>query len=338
MSDKATQPGLFGAATSGVLADSEIEAEVSGGWLITKDTFDRASLEASGYDVRVGAKGVLGGEGREIDLRSDPIQLSPGAYCGVISQEKVRLPDYILARIGSKRALSYDGVILLTGTVVDPGYEGHLLFGLYNASQRRVQIRQGKKICNIVFERLAKRADKPPPSDPSLKTGNFPDQFIDRMANMDVLPWMQISERVQEIEQITKDILDLKARYDDVLQPIRDLTKNVSSLTQDVTTLTEQTRGIAADVEALNRVTSENGRQISQLTTNLNTLVVGVQGVQERTKSLEEGIKGQIDKISGLSTKLGRLEIGGYILWGVILFLAGIFGRELLNYLSQQAK
>src|SRR5258708_2778699 len=119
MSDKANQGGLFGAPTSGVLADSEIEAEVGVGWLISKETFDRASLEASGYDIRVGAKGVIGGEGREVDLRAEPIQLGPGAYCGVISQEKVRLPDHVVARIGSKRALSYDGVIPLTGTVVD---------------------------------------------------------------------------------------------------------------------------------------------------------------------------------------------------------------------------
>ena len=338
MADKTQQPALFAGPASGVLADSEIETEVNSGWLIAKETFERASLEASGYDIRVGAKGVLGGEGREVDLRTGFIELGPGAYCGVISQERVKLPDYIVARIGSKRALSYDGVILLTGTVVDPGYEGHLLFGLYNASQRRVLIRQGRKICNIVFERLAKRADKPAPSDPSLRTGNFPDQFIDRMANMDVLPWMQISERVQQIEQITKDILDLKARYDDVLQPIRDLTKNVNSLTQDVTALTEQTKGIASDVEGLNKVTNENSRQISQLTSNLNTIVVGVQAVQERTKGVEEGIKTQSDKISGIATKLGRMEIGGYILWGVILFLAGIFGRELLTYLAQHLK
>lgn len=338
MSDKATQPGLFGGPTSGVLADSEIEAEVGAGWLISKDTFDRASLEASGYDIRVGAKGVLGGEGREIDLRADPIQLGPGAYCGVISQEKVRLPDYMVARIGSKRALSYDGVILLTGTVVDPGYEGYLLFGLYNASQRKVQIRQGRKICNIVFERLAKRADKPAPSDPSLKTGNFPDQFIDRMANMDVLPWMQISERVEEIEQITKDIIDLKAQYNDVLQPIRDLTKNVNNLTNDVASLTQETRGIAKDVEELSRLSSDNGRQISQLASSLATLVSTVGGVQERTKGLEEGSKASAEKLTALGIEFGRLRLGAWFLWGLVILIVGVFARDVLEYLLKQLK
>lgn len=338
MADKVKQNELFGGPVSGVLSDSEIEVEIVSGWLIAKDTFERSSLEASGYDIRVGSKGIVGGEGREVDLTAGPIELGPGAYCGVISKEKLRLPEHILARIGSKRALSYDGVILLTGTVVDPGYEGHLLFGLYNASQRRVIIRQGKKVCNVVFERLQQKAGKAPPSDADLRTGNFPDAFVNSMANMEVLPWMQINERVKQIEQITKDILDLKARYEDVLQPIRDLTKNVSTLTQDVSSLTEQTRGIAKDVETLNGLTTENGRQINQLTANLGMLLGSVQGLQDRARTLEDSVKGQSDKVGVLSTDFGRLKLGSYLLWGLLLVLMGVFGREVLQYLLQHMK
>ncbi len=153
--------------------------------------------------------------------------------------------------------------------------------------RRGVLIRQGRKICNIVFERLAQAPQKQAPSNPDLRTGNFPDAFIDRMANMEVLPWMQISERVKQIEQITTDILDLKARYEDVLKPIRDLTENVHSLTKDVTALTAQTRGIADDVSNLNKMVSENSRQVSQLTANLATVVGQLGSLQDRARSLE---------------------------------------------------
>src|SRR5438552_4270837 len=202
------QPLLFpeNAGVSGILVDKEIQDAIERNWLISKETFQQSSLEASSYDIRVGTKGVIGGDGVEIDLRKDAMELGPGAYGGIISYEKLWLPDNVCARIGSKRALSYEGVILLTGSVVDPGYEGHLLFGLYNASQRRVVIRQGKKICNVVFERLSKKADKAAPSNADLLAGNFPDAFINAMANMEVLPWMQINERVKQIEHIMKDI------------------------------------------------------------------------------------------------------------------------------------
>jgi deoxycytidine triphosphate deaminase len=224
MSDEERQSRLFPEPErkTGAPIDTEIGEAVSRGRLIARDTYASACLEASSYDIRVGLKGIVGGEGTELDLHKDALELAPGPYVGVISLELLMLPPDICARIGSKRALSYDGVFLLTGSIVDPGYDGHLLFGLYNASQRRVLIRHGRKICNIVFEQLPDAPEKQAPSDPALRSGNFPDAFVDRMANMEVLPWMQISERVKQIEQITKDILDLKARYEDVLKPIRD--------------------------------------------------------------------------------------------------------------------
>lgn len=333
MAEKNSNPPLFSehAAKSGVLTDQEIEAAVSRGMLITGNTFQTASLEASSYDIRVGRKAIIGGQGMEIDLAKGAIELEPGAYGGVVSFERLHLPSNICARIGSKRALSYDGVILLTGSLVDPGYEGHLLFGLYNASQRRVLIRTGRKICNIVFERLSDSPQKQAPADSNLLNGDFPDAFVDRMANMDVLPWMQISERVKQIETITKDILDLRARYDDVLEPIRDLTTSVKSLTHDVTSLTEQTKSIAKDVEKVNGMVGENNRQINQLTTSLATIVGQVQAVQERARSLEDADKSQLETITTLRTRLGKFQLLIYIFWALLLLAAGALSSWLLT-------
>jgi dCTP deaminase len=320
---------------TGVLTDREIESAVSRGMLVTGNTFQQASLEASSYDVRVGNKGIVGGEGVEIDLKKATMELEPGAYGGVISLERFQLPSNICARIGSKRALSYDGVILLTGSMVDPGYDGHLLFGLYNASQRRVLVRTGRKICNIVFERLSEAPERQAPADPNLQNGDFPDAFVDRMANMDVLPWMQISERVKQIETITKDILDLKARYDDVLEPIRDLTDNVQSLTRDVSSLTQQTKSIAHDLETVNNMVGENNKQINQLTTNLATTLTQIQTVQDRTVKLEDSNKGQMETLTTLRTKLGRFQILIYIFWGLLLITLGAILPEIVRRLMR---
>ncbi len=310
-------------APVGVLTDREIETALSRGLLIERNTFQLASLEASSYDIRVGRKAIIGGQGVEIDLAKGPVELEPGAYGGIISYERLHLPPNVCARIGSKRALSYDGVILLTGALVDPGYEGHLLFGLYNASQRRVHIRTGRKICNIVFERLSASPERQAPADPNLQNGDFPDAFVDRMANMDVLPWMQISERVKQIETITKDILDLRKRYDDVLEPIRDLTDSVQSLTRDVTSLTQQTKSIAKDVESVNNMVAENNRQINTLTASLATVAGQVQAVSERARNLEDADKSQAETVITLRTRLGRFQLLIYIFWALLLVALG---------------
>lgn len=319
------QPLLFSdnAGVSEVLIDTEIQSAVENNWLITKETFQESSLEASSYDIRIGTKGVVGGEGVEIDFRRDAMELGPGAFGGVISYEKLSLPDNVCARIGFKRALSYEGIILLTGTLVDPGYEGHLLFGVYNGSQRKVLLRFNKKLCNVVFERLANPPERQASPDPSLKVGNFPDAFLDRMASMEVLPWMQISDRVKQIETITKDIIDLKARYDDVLQPIRDLTENVKSLTKDVGSLATQTKSIADDVENLKGLVGENTKQINQLTANLGVVGASVQNIQDRARGLEDADRTRAQAFTVLQTSFGRFQILAYIFWGAVLLVLG---------------
>ncbi len=335
MSNEKKQTKLFPEPSPGsaVLTDTEISDAVARGMLIARDTYDPTSLEPCSYDVRVGLKGILGGQGEEIDLQSRALELGPGAYAGILSLERLVLPSDTFARIGSKRFFSYEGVILLTGAIVDPGYEGHLLFGLYNASQKKVIVRTRRKICNITFERLPHATDKIAASDPDLRTGNFPDDFVNKMANMEVLPWMQISERVKQIEQITQDILDLKARYEDVLEPIRKLTENVNALTQDVASLTQETRSIAKDVSNLEKIVAENSKQVTQITVNLGTIVGQLGAIQERSRALEETDRTQQDLLTSLRTRFGRFQLLIYIFWALLLLVAGALLPELFKRL-----
>lgn len=319
-------PSLFPESdfVSGILTDDEISDAIERGFLITNKTFNANCLEASSYDVRIGSKGIIGGEGIEIDLKKDVLELSPGSYGGIISLECFKLPSNVCGRIGSKRALSYDGIILLTGAIVDPGYEGHLLFGIYNASQKKVLIRVGRKLCTIVFERLSKSPAKQAPINPNLLNGNFPDEFLDKIANMDVLPWMQISDRVKQIEQITKDILDLRSRYEDVLQPIKDLTASVKNLTNDVSALTNQTKSIASDVESITKDVQENNKQINQLTANMNVFGMQLQTTQSSVKDQSKDV-GELDK------KFGAFKLLVYIFWGILLIVVGALLPVLFN-------
>lgn len=321
------------AKNSATLCDKEIAECASHGILITKETYSPASLEASSYDIRVGKKGIVGGDGNEIDLTSETLEIPPGAYAGIVSYENMNFPKNIAARLGSKRALSYEGIILLTGSIVDPGYKGHLLFGLYNASQKKVHIRYGRKICSIVFEKLGLEPDKEVLPEPNLLHGNFPDAFLDKIANMEVLPWMQISERVKQIENITKDIIDLKARYEDVLNPIKDLTDNVKSLAQNINTISNQTKTLADDLEKANTMIGENSKQINQLTHNLTIVSTEYKGMHGAFNTFISDLKEQDTKVQKVTVDLQTLIKRNTILWAIILLLAG----ALLSWLISKA-
>ncbi|HLX68104.1 MAG TPA: hypothetical protein VKV04_00615 [Verrucomicrobiae bacterium] len=225
--------------------------------------FDQSSLQATSYDFRIGKKAVVGGQGNELDLEARPLVIDPGSYAGIISYEKVKLPNNVFAQIGQKRKFSYDGLILLTGSIIDPGYEGYLLFGIYNASTKKVVLPKCTKLCNVIFHRLPREV-KPVPPDPYLLDGNFPPDFLTKMANVEVLPWHRISEEVRHIQELAKDVLDLKVQYNDVLKPIAELTKNIDKVNTDVLLLAESVKSLRGSVSDQDKELRDVGSKVGR--------------------------------------------------------------------------
>jgi len=307
-----------------ILTDIQIEQLVSSGALVSRETFDRRGLDACSYDVRVGRKGIIGGQGQELDLTKQPMEVGPGAYAAIISEEKVKLPANIVARINSKRSFSYEGIALLTGSQIDPGYEGHLLFAFYNASSKRIVIRKGRAICSLVFEALESDVTRPKPHDPDLLRGDFPDKFVNDMANMEVLSWAQLNEHVKEIDKIATDLLELRSKYENVVEPIKTLTQDVDKLTKNVDKLSESIKRVSDDMGDLEKITGDNAKQISELGQNVKFLVFEVGGVKKDTEK-------HSDRIGELATRFGRFSFSMNIIWTLlVLVLGGLFTKYLL--------
>jgi len=306
-----------------VLSAEQIENLTESDSLIDPTTFSTRGLDACSYDVRIGKKGIRGGEGKVLDLAKEALEIGPGGYAAVISHEKLKVPDNVAVRINAKRSIAYLGVALLTGSQVDPGYEGHLLFGFYNASSKKVVLRPGRSICSLVFEALGGSVSRPKAPDPDLLHGDFPDQFINDMANMDVLSLQQLSEQVKKLDRISKDILDLRAKYDDVLEPIKDLTTNVERLSEDVGKLSETVGSLRDGLTDLERITTENARQVTQITTDVQSLTVNVRGLAADSGKLGDLAKEQGRELRGLSGKFGVFRLLVYIFWAILLLVLG---------------
>lgn len=300
---------------SAILNAEEIKTMVNQGALIAHSTFDGRCLQSTSYDVRVGQKGIIGGEGSIIDLTKKSLIIQPGSYAGVISLEKIKLPNRVLAQIGSKRKLAYEGLILLTGAIVDPGYEGHLLFGLYNASTKKVVIPAQTKICNLTFI-LLRKEQEPVYPDPNLLAGDFPPDFVNNMANMDVMPWADISDEVKHIQKLAKDILELRQKYEDVTEPIKLLTTNVSMVSSDVGRLTHELKGLGEKVDKLDDATKENARQLGEAIQGVRLLTSQVGDVKKMTEDHHQ-------RITDIRARLGKYGVLLYIVGSILLLIVG---------------
>lgn len=80
-----------------------------------------------------------------------PFVIPPGQFGYLLSKETVRIPRYCMAFISMRTGIKYQGLINVSGFHVDPGYQGNLIYAVYNASPSPVQICENDRLFKIWF-------------------------------------------------------------------------------------------------------------------------------------------------------------------------------------------
>jgi dCTP deaminase len=119
----------------------------------------RARLGGTYY--RTGEREV-GYEQKKTTLSAGEAFLIPaGQFAFLLSKETVRIPFDAMAFISMRTGIKFQGLINVSGFHVDPGYEGKLIYAVYNASPSAVQICEGDPVFKIWFCGLSSKSDKP---------------------------------------------------------------------------------------------------------------------------------------------------------------------------------
>jgi len=141
-------------------------------------------------------------------LERATICVEPGETVFVMTEEILHLPRNIKAEISHKRKLAHEGILVLGGFCIDPLYEGHLIFGLYNFSSRPFVLEPGKKLVAAQFyqledSELSRGDEKPQPIN------EFPkelENMIDAFHASSLLQLeSQIKEMRVELQSLRKD-------------------------------------------------------------------------------------------------------------------------------------
>jgi dCTP deaminase len=88
--------------------------------------------------------------------------LHPGEFVLGSTEERVALPDDIVARIEGKSSLGRLGLLIhSTAGFVDPGWDGHVTLELANVASLPITLYPGMKIGQLSFMRMTSPADRP---------------------------------------------------------------------------------------------------------------------------------------------------------------------------------
>jgi dCTP deaminase len=182
-----------------LLSDVEIRDAMKKKKIII-DPFNESSLQPASYDLRAGKRALVSGMENEIDLESKrSFTLKAGDFALMTTLEKITLSKEVVGHIGMKSYYVRKGLILLAGLQIDPGWDGYLVLGMYNASPRNITLDYQSPICTVDFFGLSVPASEPFITGEEQKQGLIPKIDKDYLRTLETQTLSEMSESVRQL-------------------------------------------------------------------------------------------------------------------------------------------
>jgi dCTP deaminase len=149
------------------------------------------AVKSARYALRVGGEVYVtsstasGGPRKGVTIRlgeNAPFKIPPGQFAFLVTEERVKVPNYAIALISIKTSLKYRGLVNVSGFHVDPGWDGYLKFGIYNAGPQDVHLRRGQDMFLIWYADLDHPTEKIYKNTPAKCGPHIPEEYASNLA------------------------------------------------------------------------------------------------------------------------------------------------------------
>lgn len=88
-----------------------------------------------------------------------PFIVQPGEFVLGVTEEKVKVPNDLVARVEGRSSLGRLGLLIhATAGFVDAGFEGTITLEIGNVNRMPIAIYPGQRICQLAFEQMTSEA------------------------------------------------------------------------------------------------------------------------------------------------------------------------------------
>lgn len=116
---------------------------------ISPDSYKLDDGPAS-VDFMVGDTWFLQNSNQQYMITDSGIALTPHQSILIETKEEIALPDNAFGLVTGKGLRIFRGTFISTGKI-DPGFIGKLKIGIYNGSDKEIQLKKGVPLCTCVF-------------------------------------------------------------------------------------------------------------------------------------------------------------------------------------------
>ena len=154
-----------------IISDQTLRKMLASGEIVCSP-LDEQSIQPASIDCRIGNHFLvlednamhvidLDSEIKYREIVSDTIILPPKSFLLATTQEYIKIPDNVVAFVEGRSSIGRMGLFIQNAGWVDPGFEGRITLELYNASSLPIRLQAGKRMCQLVFGFMDKKAENP---------------------------------------------------------------------------------------------------------------------------------------------------------------------------------
>lgn len=163
-----------------ILSDKTIKEYLEEGKIVIDPLKDEQQIQPSSVDMRLGdefkvfkviRKPYIDPKDEE-DIaeymesstvpESEAFIIHPNEFALATTQEYVKVPDDLVARVEGRSSMGRLGVTMhVTAGYVDPGFEGRITLEISNIGAMPVALYPGQRVCQLVFETMTTPAELP---------------------------------------------------------------------------------------------------------------------------------------------------------------------------------
>lgn len=136
--------------------------------------FDPARIDCSAYQLTLGAECFVTPNfgdpqprlKRKLENSETEVVIPPGQFAFLLTEEDIAMPDDAMGFISLRSGVKLQGLINVSGFHVDPGYQGKLIYSVFNAGPANIHLERGQAIFLLWLADLDRK------SSPSYKKPN----------------------------------------------------------------------------------------------------------------------------------------------------------------------
>jgi len=130
---------------------------------------------------------------------NEKIEIKPGQFALLLTKEYVKIPEDKIAFISIKAGIKFKGLVNVSGFHVDPGFEGNLLFSVYNAGPANIVLSNDTPYFPMWFADLDAPQDYNGDHDKQTK---IPDEPVQMLSQGELTSPNVLSKRIDEVRSL----------------------------------------------------------------------------------------------------------------------------------------